>query len=341
MMSGLSHGDVMSITQDPMGYVWVATANGLNRFDGQRFININSNNSGLGSNALNCVTQLDSDPERLWIATQRDGIFYYEHSTGEVKRPQGIPFTTTDVTTITPASDGGMWVNHYHYGPQYFNPLTGETRSYTFDKVEGLPKISWATAEGRDGKLYVGHAGEGFSVIDTITRKASNHRHIEGMPSIPGDEVYAVCTDRNGNVWLGTDRGAAVYLPESGKTIPFVNNPSRPESIIPGRIRYITQTSSGEIWFASTLAGVCVLDPVYAKEENLGNARFKAIPTTGHGSGTSNAYARTIFEDSFGNIWIGNYRTGVDIVNHLSPGITRVEYTEGENSNSSYLPTWC
>ena len=72
IMSGLSDGDVLSITQDSRGQIWVATANGLNRFDGTDFINFTMENSGLGSNALNCVTQLPNDPDRLWIGSQRD-----------------------------------------------------------------------------------------------------------------------------------------------------------------------------------------------------------------------------------------------------------------------------
>lgn len=340
IMSGLSDGDVLSITQDSRGQIWVATANGLNRFDGTDFINFTMENSGLGSNALNCVTQLPNDPDRLWIGSQRDGIFYYDHASGEIHGLTHPVQISTDVTTITPASDSGMWVNYYHFGPQYINFQTGESREYTYRKIPGMPKHCWTTTEGKDGKLYVGHAGEGFSVVDTVQKKVVTFRHQEGKPSIPGNEVYSVCVDKDDDVWLGTDKGAALYLPKQNLFIPFTNDENNPNSILPGRIRHIAQDRNGNIWFASTLAGVCMLPASSSKADGYSKAKFTRIPTNGFSLYTSNEYARTIYPDSFGNIWIGNHRTGLSVINHISPGISRIEYIGKNNSSSPYLPTW-
>lgn len=340
IMSGLSDGDVMSITQDSKGYIWAATANGLNRFDGARFINYTVANSGLGSNALNCVTQLPGDPDHLWIGTQRDGIFYFEQSSGEIKPLDAEGLLSVDVTTINPASDGGMWINYYNFGPQYYNPHTGVTRDCSYRVYGNLPRECWVTTEGRDGILYVGHAGEGFSVIDTRNGQVTTYRHNPSSPSIPGNEVYSVCVADDGNVWIGTDRGAAIYFPSTKTFIPYVNNPSDPASILPGRIRHISQAPDGSVWFASTLAGVCVLNTPSNGLKDLMNARFIRIPANEPVSGTSNAYARTIYPDSYGNIWIGNYRTGIDVINHTPSGFSRIAYLGQRNASSSYLPAW-
>ena len=39
-LDGLSNNSVLAVTQDSVGYLWIGTAKGLNRFDGQSFINI-------------------------------------------------------------------------------------------------------------------------------------------------------------------------------------------------------------------------------------------------------------------------------------------------------------
>jgi ligand-binding sensor domain-containing protein len=44
---GLSHNTVTGLAQDARGYMWITTAAGLNRFDGQRFLQFHSSNDSL------------------------------------------------------------------------------------------------------------------------------------------------------------------------------------------------------------------------------------------------------------------------------------------------------
>lgn len=339
MMAGLSNGYVVSITQDPTGYIWVATEDGLNRFDGSRFTAFRKENSGLGANEFNCVAQIPSDPDHLWIATQRNGIYRYTHSTGEITPFDAKGIDDGAITSITPASDNGIWLTNFHAGVQYYNPATGEARIYNRTNIPGLPPRFWTAVEGPDGLLYVGHEKGGFSVIDTIRHKAVNYVHTDGVPSIPGNQVYTICIDSFNNVWLGTDLGAALYNPMTERIIPFVHNDSDNGSIAAGRVRDIKQLENGEIWFATSQGGVSILDP-QSIMEGMENARFRTIPPTGAPKGTSNAYARTIFQDSFGNVWIGNYRTGIDVINHIDPPIIRVDYMTERDNRLNYKPTW-
>lgn len=339
IMTGLSNGYVMSMAQDPTGYVWVATEDGLNRFDGKKFISFSKENSGLGANELNCVAQIPSDPDRLWIATQRNGIYAYRHSTGVIE-DAGFPgMLSGAVTAISPASGNGMWLTHYHSGPQYYNPATGETRVYNHNNIKNLPSKYWTTVESPDGRLYVGHQNGGFSVIDTVTNNAVNYTHTDNPNSLPGNTVYAICIANDGKVWLGTDHGAAVYNPASEAITPFIHDENRPASIAAGRVRDIKQMENGDIWFATSQGGISILDHNNISD-NLENIRFSTIPASGSPKGTSSAYVRSIFQDSFGNIWIGNYRTGIDLISHISPPISRVEYVVSQPGAISYKPSW-
>ncbi|MGH9839718.1 MAG: ligand-binding sensor domain-containing protein, partial [Blastocatellia bacterium] len=66
---GLPQNIITAIHQTPDGYLWVATLDGLTRFDGVRFTVFNkSNTPGLSSNRFTCLYQ---DPQGdLWAGTE-------------------------------------------------------------------------------------------------------------------------------------------------------------------------------------------------------------------------------------------------------------------------------
>jgi len=67
---GLSQSGVTSLVQDQMGYLWVGTQDGLNRYDGQSFKTYRNIKSDSGSIVKNLITYLLVDNEKnLWVAT--------------------------------------------------------------------------------------------------------------------------------------------------------------------------------------------------------------------------------------------------------------------------------
>ncbi|MDE6095930.1 MAG: hypothetical protein K2G52_07065, partial [Muribaculaceae bacterium] len=80
--SGLSNNHVTGITQDKRGFIWIATDEGLSRFDGHHFKTYYkdeiSESSSITGNELNGIID---DPRRpiVWIATQRAGLDAYDY----------------------------------------------------------------------------------------------------------------------------------------------------------------------------------------------------------------------------------------------------------------------
>lgn len=74
-LNGLSQNDVQCLFQDSQGFVWAATNDGLNRYDGYVFRTYGINDSGLTSNLILTIDEDSSG--NLWIGTADKGIFFY------------------------------------------------------------------------------------------------------------------------------------------------------------------------------------------------------------------------------------------------------------------------
>jgi signal transduction histidine kinase/ligand-binding sensor domain-containing protein len=81
---GLSQPGILSMVQDELGYVWVGTQAGLNRYDGYKFQQYSDKHSGFSLLAGNYISALCiNSGHQLWIGT-RSGISRYNYRTGKM-----------------------------------------------------------------------------------------------------------------------------------------------------------------------------------------------------------------------------------------------------------------
>ena len=75
MEDGLSQSAVISILQDSQGFMWIATFDGLNRYDGYAFKVFRHNPQDAGTISNNNITSLYEDSKgRLWVGTRGGGV---------------------------------------------------------------------------------------------------------------------------------------------------------------------------------------------------------------------------------------------------------------------------
>lgn len=229
-IEGLTSNYVLSIAQDKQGFLWFATEEGLNKFDGIRFVPYYKGAPGKLSITGNELNYLLDDPvdSVLWIATQRAGLNAYNYGNNtftaykyDSKDPNSL--ATNDVTSVRPASDGNLWITTYWNGVDYLDKKTGHFIHYNMKTVPGMVSNNiWSVADNGDGKLYIGHVFDGFSVLSIKDRKIKNFRHNPADPkSLPSDGVMCVYADKDGNIWVGTGGGLALFDPEEETFILF------------------------------------------------------------------------------------------------------------------------
>ncbi len=320
-MEGLSNNSVLSMAQDKQGFLWFATEEGLNKFDGIRFISYYKgipDKLNITGNELNCLLD-DPVDSVLWIGTQRAGLNAYNYINNTFTVYKHNPddsnsLITDDVTNIKPAVDGNLWITTYWNGIDYLDKSTGHFTHYNTETVQGLGSNNiWSVADGGDGNLYVAHAFHGFSIISLKDKKAKNFRHDPNDPhSLPGDGVVCVYKDKNGNIWLGTSGGLALFNPEAENFIRFKENGGEEHTVFD-----IKQMDGNKLWVATEFGGIAILDLTQRLFVSSEQVHFNYIKEGSDEYGLSSSSVRCLFQDSFNNVWAGTWGGGI---NFLSRG---------------------
>jgi signal transduction histidine kinase/ligand-binding sensor domain-containing protein/DNA-binding response OmpR family regulator len=337
--NGLSNNYVLDIVQDGQGLIWIATESGLNRFDGKTFTVYNKNNSTIVGDELNALLY-DREENTLWIGSQRDGISVFNCTTDDFHNytmENGLE--TNDVTHLSHASDSGIWITHYHVGIAHYNKKTKRFKLFSDkDNVKELKPPNWCAAEDSNGNLYVGHAFDGMSIINLKDNTVRNYRSDAANPgSIPGNTVYSICIDRQQNVWVGTNQGLALFYPHSERFVCFKHEPGNPHSLISNSVHSVREMNDGTLWIGTNIGGVSILDLYNITFMNPEKVKFRNI--TGNREGPS-GNTRSLLQDSFGNIWIGNYGSGVNFISHSQPLFKTLPCTAEKSDNTKNKPAW-
>lgn len=116
MNEGLSSDKVLAVLQDRQGYYWVATANGLNRFDGSAFKVYMHEENNPGSLADNHCSKLLEDKEgNIWIATYK-GISVFDKKENHFRNLKlSYPEINADIlnriTGMVQDAEGNIWIS--------------------------------------------------------------------------------------------------------------------------------------------------------------------------------------------------------------------------------------
>lgn len=297
---------------------------------------------------MNCIYADPSEPI-IWIATQRAGMNAYNYEKNELtvfSHNDSIPSSliTNDVTHISPAKDGNLWLSTYYRGIEYFNKNTGEFVHFNTNTFPDLPSNNtWTVLEDENKNIYIGHVEHGMSIISLKSKNVKNFRHNpQNRNSIPGNRVNCIYKDNSNNIWVGTEKGAALFDPKTEQFFPinqFTNIPSI------SAVFDIRQMDNDKIWIATELNGIFIIDlkHQYYLSQNQINPEHITVGSDNYS--LSNPTVRCLFQDSFKNVWIGTYGGGVDFIGHIPPFFRTYSYSPIEeyknNLNNRIVLSLC
>lgn len=337
---GLSNNYVVSITQDKQGFLWFATEEGLNKFDGTRFITYYKKEQSAPVQSItgNELNEVSADPSLpiIWIATQRTGLNAYNYETRTFTAYRNDPedpnsLITNDVTHIATSlqPDSGLWVCTYYRGIDYLDKATGKFTHYNKSTLPALPSDqTWTLMEDKDSQLYIGHVEGGLSILSLKDKSVKHYMHDPQDPnSLPGNDVRSIFKDSNGNIWIGTSKGLALFNTEAETFTNFHHNPTNLRGALSGYIFDIKQIKGNKLWIATELNGIMTLDLRQNQFLLPEQIRFESIPEGDNNYSLSNVSIRNIFQDSFDNVWIGTWGGGINFIGNTPPAFNTWTYS--------------
>ena len=245
-------GNVVGIAQTPDGYLWLASAQGVFRFDGLTFERIANPAERRFANAIPTAIFVDRRG-RLWVGfNQNAGPALYR---GNRLQPVAMPGPPPSIMRFAQSVGGTIWAAWGGQGERLFRLRAGQWQA--MDRSLGLPEGEIASlAVTADNSLWVtlGQSREsgslarlrpgaarfelqpdriGFSMLALApdgalwvsdqfgTRAIRNARGVRPsgsriLSAVPGAAVPSLAFDRRGGVW-GSTRGVGLFRGESGK----------------------------------------------------------------------------------------------------------------------------
>ena len=317
---GLSCNYVVSMAQDKHGFLWIATEEGLNRFDGNRFFNYykRRDRQGISSSELNCVID-DAKAPVVWIGTKNDGLNSFNYQTEEWHcykhdAKDAASIATNDITSITQSEDGKLWMTTYWAGVEQLDPATGKFAHFGKKQVKSLPDNQlWCVLDLGNGILLAGHVKSGLSFIDTRHLVARNFQHSDHDAfSISSNEVNSLYRDKRGTIWIGTSRGIDIFDPLSQRFLHVSD-----QIFGSHRIFDFCELPDGKMLVATEQMGIAVLDVNRKLFEASTQVPCSFIKQGFGDYSLSGNSIRCLLLDQYNNVWAGLYGGGINFLTQI------------------------
>ncbi|MDX1570448.1 MAG: two-component regulator propeller domain-containing protein [Xanthomonadales bacterium] len=299
---GLSQLSVISVYQDPQGFMWLGTQAGLNRYDGYDFKVykrvFGGETNSLSDNYIHAIAgTADGD---LWLGTGSGGLNHFdprlERFTVHRNDPEDATSISNDEVRSVAVAAGQIWAGTAGGGLNALNPATGDFRRW-----EGAPGGSIVNALlVIDERLWIGTDSGlvGLNLVDEswMETPVGADRHVTALAAMP-----------DGTLWVGTQDGLVALDPRTGRTRNYYHIAGDPDSLAFDQIEALLVDDSGLLWIGTT-NGLSRFDP--------GENRFSSFyhDPGDDGSLASNRVV-SMLQDRTGILWFGTWTGGASRLN--------------------------
>ncbi len=328
---GLAQNTVDFIYKDSRGYMWFATWNGLNRFDGYEFVRYETQSENpINSLFVGCL--IEDDYQNLWVGTG-EGLNLINVTSGNVlpldSRFADHPVFNNVIHALEKDKEGNIWIG-FSKGLAVAT-VGSEGQICTIDLLHYAEEASvLSLCCDLDGAIWVGYQNGSIRRVTALSGNSwqfSENLYI--LPTLIQGEIMALCADQN-TLWIGTSNGLGCYDLTTRKCQPFVNKTSDSKTLIQNYVKDIVVDLDGNIIIA-TFKGISIYDKEYGT--------FLQIEVDeGQSNGLNNNFVNSLYVDSLGIIWIGTEKGGLNKMQQKSVLFELIKHDPKNPSSLSANP---
>lgn len=307
-VGAIPRGVVAALAQDKAGFLWIASGDGLLRYDGYRFRAQERDHAKPAFRNLGWIRALLAGRDgRLWIGTETDGLAVYDPVSDQVSSAiaQADPDNTPKPTIFALAEDhdGAIWSGSTPGGLQRLDPVSGIVTTYSRSQEPGsLPddRVQALLVDKR-GDLWVG-------TWKGLSRRVKGSNHFEVVSLKSGREspsaVHALFEASDGRIWVGTQKGGlAIIHPDTGK-VQLLEKSGEPGKHQSAAISSFAEAPGGLIW-----VGRVVGIDIHRVADGQWVRHLAHDP--GKPSGLAANEVTSVIRDRSGAMWVAGFGLGL------------------------------
>jgi ligand-binding sensor domain-containing protein/serine phosphatase RsbU (regulator of sigma subunit) len=341
---GLSQNTVTCMLQDNLGFIWIGTQNGLNRYDASNFKNYKTekNQNSIPDNHITFLLQAEDN--FIWIGTQNGGLSLlntitdkFEIFAHDAQNP--LSLSAGSVTSIFKDSKNRLWIGTSIGGLNLFN-----TQTKTFDHYRNDERNQNSLAqnyitdiiEDNQKRLWIATAEGGLDRFEENENKFVHFRpSIYGSSSsapsseqIVGLEILKKQNSKNSllsnKLWIATRDGGINILDLDTEIFTVLEateqNPDykkgdktgrqATKNIFSGKIVTTFESFGNDLFIGTQEDGILIINTSTNQIKHL-----ESNPSLRYS--LSNNHITSIFKDNQNSIWIGTLAEGINKFNPL------------------------
>ncbi|HKL87029.1 MAG TPA: two-component regulator propeller domain-containing protein, partial [Treponemataceae bacterium] len=277
---GLPSDTILDVAQDSFGYIWLASYDGLVRFDGETFTVMTPDEGGFTGKSARVIKVAPDGT--LWVGTNTAGL--YAQKEGHFLHygiEEGLP--DLSVRSIAFGNDGSVWVGTTNgvsvFRGGRFVPAPGSENT-----VFGIANFILPL---NDGTVVVGANLPGLHLI--TSKETVSYMEDQGLNKW---SFSAAWLDPGGQLWLGTNSGQIIIVSRNE-----VRRLIEPEFLRGSSINAFYGESGGAVWVAS--------------DRGILTIKGNTVESFSESEGLPGNVVSSLCRDREGNLWVGTERGGL------------------------------